>query len=64
MNAISAWLRVQGRMLEVPLCALELSHIGPLAAWSVGGDNALVRTDLTTCQTHSSTNPARVTSYE
>jgi hypothetical protein len=50
-------------VLEVPLCALELSQIWSLAAWSVGGDGALVRTDLATCQMHSGTNPRRGTIY-
>jgi hypothetical protein len=64
MQAILGPLYEQGcrrRVLEAPLCAPQLSHIGPLADWSVGGGGALVRTDLTTCQMHSSTNSRRVT---
>jgi hypothetical protein len=40
---------------------LKLTDAGALAAWSVGGDGALVCTDLTTSQTRSSMNPVPVT---
>ncbi len=35
--------------------ALQLSQAGALSAWSVGDDGALVCTDLTTCDTVTST---------
>jgi hypothetical protein len=35
--------------------ALQLSQAGALSAWSVGDDRALVCTDITTCQTVTST---------
>jgi hypothetical protein len=57
-----AYVRVQGQFSDrrIGIRALQLSNAGPLAAWSVGnlkylGD--LICTDLTTCQTRSSTNP-------
>ncbi len=30
---------------------IQLSQVGALAAWSIGMDGALVRTDITTCKT-------------
>jgi hypothetical protein len=37
---------------------IRLSQAGPLVAWSIGLDNMLVCTDMTTCQTRTSTNPS------
>lgn len=40
---------------DYPIGAVQLSQAGPLAVWSVGFDNALVCTDVTTCRMRTST---------
>lgn len=37
------------------LAEIELSQAGPLTAWSVGHDEALVGTDVSTCRLRTST---------
>jgi hypothetical protein len=45
------------RPLQDCMNAIQFAQAGALAVWSVGIDGALVCTDVTTCQTRSSTIP-------